>query len=143
MKYIYTSILVSGVSALIRFSYAGWRVVVLAVQGLRIDDTEQLWWDRESGDRGGTVTLQSHHRQHLTITQPLKQCCHELFKLFNYSNSWDQIVVFGIHICILFLNYLNSNIQIVLFDIPTFSKSEYIQYLNISQTPNTKYIFSI
>ena len=26
------------------------------------------------------------------------QCCHELFKLFDYSNSWDRIVVFSIHI---------------------------------------------
>ena len=23
-------------------------------------------------------------------------CCHKLFELFNYQNSWDQIVVFNI-----------------------------------------------
>ena len=28
----------------------------------------------------------------------LSQCCHELFELFEYSNSWDQIVVFDIRI---------------------------------------------
>ena len=28
----------------------------------------------------------------------LNQCWNELFELFNYSNSWDRIVVFGIHI---------------------------------------------
>ena len=27
------------------------------------------------------------------------QCSHKLFKLFEYSHSWDRIVVFGICIC--------------------------------------------
>ena len=41
----------------------------------------------------------------MTRTRPtVQQCqapsqwCHELFELFDYSNSWDRIVVFGIRI---------------------------------------------
>ena len=41
------------------------------------------------------------------------RCCHKLFNLFDYSNSWD--------------------FQIVLFGIQTYSKTEYIRYSNISQ----------
>ena len=31
---------------------------------------------------------------HVRLSYPNFQCCHKLFKLFNYLNSWDPIVVF-------------------------------------------------
>ena len=37
-----------------------------------------------------------------------EQCCHELFELFDYSNSWDRIVVFGIRIRSFFRNRIYS-----------------------------------
>ena len=37
-------------------------------------------------------------REHFVTNRHTDQCCHELFKLFDYSNSWDRIVVFGIRI---------------------------------------------
>ena len=38
------------------------------------------------------------HEFYSHMDRGVGQCCHELFELFDYSNSWDRIVVFGIRI---------------------------------------------
>ena len=79
----------------------------------------QMWWVSEAQRLWGQVDYSAGFIPSPTWPQRKKQnhdkiqCSHELFKLLEYLNSWDRIVVFGIRICWIFnfrvvLDYSNS-----------------------------------
>ena len=67
----------------------------LGEQGTRVGS--QFWGmiSAEHGlSEGGQLGCSSQHQVDRIGVFWEEQCCHELFELFKYLNSWDRIVVF-------------------------------------------------
>ena len=71
----------------------------LGEQGTRVGSQFWRMISAEHGlSEGGQLGCSSQNQVNRIGVFWEEQCCHELFELFKYLNSWDRIVVFNIHI---------------------------------------------